>query len=406
MPMNYKGSHLYFGKYKVETLAKKFGTPTYIYDLDLIAQNIQKHISAFHGNVGIHYAMKANANPQILRLMKKKKIGIDAVSGGELLWALKHDFVAQDIIYSGVGKSSEEIELALRKNIKLINVESPAELIRIALIAKRLKKKARIGIRYNPDVSVDTHPYITTGFRENKFGMDKSFLPELKNLLTKNKKHILLEAISLHIGSQLKNLSPLSEAILKTKPVYKEFQEFGLKYFDIGGGIAIDYHDDTESPPSFVEYGQMAQTLLKDLNCKILCEPGRALVGGAGALLAKVEYIKSTPFKNFAIVNTGMHHLIRPSLYQAHHRVLAANRHQGETLTYDVVGPICESSDFIAKSRIISKLEADDVVAICEAGAYGFTMASFYNLHRLPKEITLYKGRATETKPMLIKDLL
>lgn len=405
MSLVYKGSQLYFGGHDVQALAKKFGTPIYVYDLDLIAQNIKQHVSAFNGNVDIHYAMKANSNADVLKLMKKQKIGIDAVSGGELSWSLKCGFKPQDIIYSGVGKSKEEIALALKKNIKMINVESLAELNRVVLVAKKLKKKAKIGFRYNPDVSVDTHPYITTGFRDNKFGMDSSFLSGLRDVLQKNKKHLVLHGISLHIGSQLKDFSPLSEAILKTKPIYKDFQQFGLKYFDVGGGAAIDYHDDTQAPQTLAEYGRLSQALLSDLDCRILCEPGRVLVGEAGVLIAEVEYIKSTPYKNFVIINTGMHHLIRPSLYEAYHRVLPAYRRGGETITYDIVGPICESSDFIAKNRPLWRLEAADIVAIGESGAYGFTMASFYNLHKLPKEVVLQKKKATLTKASIIKDL-
>lgn len=396
----YKKDHLYLNKLPLEKLAKAYGTPIYIYDLDGMLQRLHEFRSAFQEQIHIHYALKANSNPLVLKAFKKEKIGIDTVSGGEIGLALKAGFKPADIIFSGVGKSSEEIEIALRKNISQINVEGPQELERIAKIAKKLKRISRVAFRMNPDVSPQTHPYITTGFRENKFGMDMSFLPDLKEILKKYSKHLSLQGLTLHIGSQLLEFKSIQDAIEKTIPIYKEFQADGhdMKTFDIGGGIGIPY--DGGIAPDLAEYGKIVLNLLKPLGCQILSEPGRILVGPFGVLLTEVEYIKRSPARNFAIVNTGMHHLIRPALYQAQHRIWPlTRRHEELKYAYDVVGPICESSDFVGKNIELHGLVQGDRLAILDTGAYGYSMASFYNAHKLPKEIVISKGKAV-TSPV------
>ncbi len=391
--LTYKKHALYFAGLSLKTLAQKYGTPVYIYDLKMIAAQATRHLEAFSGDVDLHYAMKANSHLAVLRTLRKSGVGADVVSGGEIRRALTAGFQPSEIIFSGVGKSEDEIVLALRKRIKLINVESTEELKRIATVAKRMRLHAQIGIRYNPDVNVDTHPYITTGFRENKFGMDASFLPEIGQIMKKNKKALNLTGISLHIGSQIKEFSALDEAIQKTIPIYQSFQRDGhaMKYFDIGGGVAINYFDEPGEPQSLEQYGQLTEKLLRPLGCRILCEPGRILVGAAGVLLTQVEYVKLAPYRKFAIVNTGMHHLIRPALYGASHRILPVKRPAPGSVenAYDVVGPICESADFLGKNVMLPEVKSGDLLAIGETGAYGFTMANHYNLQKYPKEVAL-----------------
>lgn len=384
----YKNGKLYFGGRAIESLAKRHGTPLYIYDLSRVRERVREHFGAFK-KISIHYAIKANHNKDVLGVLRKEGAGLDVVSGGELKYGLGQKFKPAQIIFSGVAKTEPELELAIKKAIKLINVESPSELRRIAILARKLKKKVAVGIRFNPDVNAETHPYITTGFRENKFGMDDGFISELREILKKNQKQIELKAISLHIGSQLRQLDSLKEAISRTVPVYQEFKkEFPLSMFDVGGGLAIDYHDGKPPQAGLKEYGAMVESLLSGLNCEILCEPGRILVGDAGCLVTRVQYIKTTRHKTFVIVDTGMHHLMRPTLYQAYHRILPVKQREGK-MKCDVVGPICESSDFLARDRELSKVEEGDLLVIGETGAYGYTMASHYNMHPFPKCVTL-----------------
>lgn len=399
--LQYKNSNLLLRRQKLESIAKKIGTPCYVYDLDGISEAVTEHIQVFDGKADIHYAVKANSHPLILKRMKQLGIGADVVSGGELLWALKCGFKPQDIIYSGVAKSKEELTLALKKKIKLINVESVGELERIFQIAKKLKLKARVGVRFNPDVNAETHPYITTGFRENKFGLDGDMLEDFVRLAKKQSQWVDVAGISLHIGSQLKDLSALREAIQKAIPVYKSLKSHGLSmdYFDVGGGVAIEYFEGGERPQTLKDYGTMVREVLKDLQVKILCEPGRILVGPYGVLLTEVEYLKKTKWREFVIVNTGMHHLIRPALYEAYHRILPLKLdHAREKKTYDIVGPICESSDFLAKERTLQEVKQGEFLAICEAGAYGYSMASVYNLHAPPHEVVIDKNKIHSKK--------
>ena len=399
MAFTYRDGRLWAGSETNGTdlldLAKKYDRPVYVYDLGDIVNRIRRLRDSFGSlPVSIHYAVKANANPEILRAMAKEGIGVDTVSGGEIQAALENGFTAQSVIFSGVGKTKAEIELAIQSDIKQINVESPQELERIAEIARRLGRKPSVAFRMNPDVNPQTHPYITTGFRENKFGMDVSFLPELKSIVRKKADFLRLRGVTLHIGSQLLELSSLRDAISKTAAVYKELQAegFNVDRFDIGGGLGINYGTDNNEDDfqRINEYGKMVRDLLGELNCEVIAEPGRILVARSGILIGEVQYIKKTQFKTFAILNTGMHHLLRPALYQAKHRVLPLiNPPKVQLQKYDVVGPICESSDFLAKDVELPQLNAGDYLAMADAGAYGFSMASFYNRHALPQEVVL-----------------
>lgn len=408
----FRDNGLYLGGVSLTTIAKKHGSPAYVYDVDGMVERLRELKEAFQGKAEIHYATKANACPEILKAFKKEKIGVDTVSWGEAQAAVEAGFSHKDIIFSGVAKSEDELTKAIKYQIKQINVESPQELERIGQIAKKLKKKASVAFRMNPNVNPSTHPYITTGFRENKFGMDTSFMPELRGILTKYKKFIELKGLTLHIGSQLLELNSLKDAIQKTIPIYLDFKNSGypLETFDIGGGVGIPY--DGKDSVDLKEYGKMVLELLRPLNCRILTEPGRVLVGPYAVLLTEIQYIKRTPFKNFAIVNSGMNHLIRPSLYEAVHRIFPVNyehnnQQEENSELYDVVGPICESSDFLGKDRYLPKLKQGDVLAVLDAGAYGYSMASFYNHHKLPREIVISKKQVKVLKkPSIPKNLL
>lgn len=366
----------------------------YLYDLEDFSHRAHFYKSCFRKEDTVHFAMKSNSHPRYLKAAKEAGLGVDLVSGGELQKALEAGFERDQLIFSGVGKSEKDLTLALDEPISQINVESPMELSRIANLAKKMNKKARVAFRYNPNVSADTHPYIRTGFRENKFGMDESFLPELTSILEQNESSLQLVGMTLHIGSQILSVDSLVEAVEKTIPVYKYFKDLGcpLETFDIGGGLGIDYENDaTEEEFQRVKaFADRVIPLLEPLGCRILCEPGRFLSARSGMLLTQVEYIKQTPYKNFVIVNTGMHHLLRPSLYKAYHRILPLRSHEGAPQQVcDVVGPVCESSDVLGYDRNLPKLESGDWLVILDAGAYGAVMSSSYNSFPAPEEVFL-----------------
>ena len=379
------------------------GTPAYVYDIDAA----QARLSRMRASLGdlrasIHYAVKANPCPAVIRAMLEGGAGADVVSGGEVQQALDAGVPASAVIFSGVGKTVAEIRFALDAGVKQINVESPSELRRVAEIAKAMGKTADVAFRMNPDVNPVTHPYITTGFRENKFGMDESFLPDLLDIVRSSGPALRLRGLTLHIGSQLLEIDVLREAIQKTKSVFLSLIAGGhaLDRFDVGGGVGIDYSTGQEEPELALmdAYGAMVVAELRDLGCEILFEPGRCLVGRAGLLVGEVQYVKRAPAKTFAIVDTGMHHLLRPALYQARHRVLPLEAREGINVEpYDVVGPICESSDFLARDVQLPTVREGDWLALADAGAYGRSMASQYNAHRFPAEIAISKGAASRS---------
>ena len=388
--LQYHSNELYFGG---KSLVNFKDTPQYVYDLDGIRKRLAIFRSALASNSKIHYAIKANSNLEVLSLFQKEGTGIDVVSGGEIQRAISAGFFPNQIIFSGVAKTVSEIELAIDLGISQINVESPQELERIGKIANYRKKKTSVAFRINPDVDPHTHPYITTGFRENKFGMEEKMIPGLLKLVQANP-YLELKGLTMHIGSQIKDLQPFSEAIDKMQALFLSIrsQGFSIESLDIGGGLGINY----ENPMSYTDtelliqnYGKMLQKI-KIPNCQILCEPGRILVANFGVLLAEIQYVKETSHKNFLILNTGMHHLIRPTLYQAYHHVLPLKLDpKRKEKTYDLVGPICESSDVLAKNRKLQESFSGELLAIADVGAYGFTMSSRYNEHELAKEICI-----------------
>lgn len=413
MAFFYREGHLHIGteggksQAVRELLPKAWTKPIYLYDLDDIElryQALSKSLAPIRHS--IHYAMKANSHERILKHLAQLGAGVDTVSGGEVRRALAAGLKPGQIIFSGVGKTRQEIELAVSAGIKQINVESPQELERIAEISRSLGRCADIAFRFNPDVNPNTHPYITTGFRENKFGMDQTFLPELVAILHRHPNELRLRGLTLHIGSLLFDLEVMREAIIKTLSVHRNLlsQGFALDRLDIGGGLGIHYETaDTGRELKLIrDYGAMVCHLITNLKqelspsdatrLEVLTEPGRILVGRSGVLISEVQYIKrsmnpATPDKLFAIVDTGMHHLLRPALYQAKHRVLALRENQGPRRTFNVVGPICESSDVLGKDLQLPELNQGDLIAIADTGAYGFAMASEYNSHDLPQEL-------------------
>lgn len=371
--------------------------PVYVYDLDGINARVEHFKSVLPENTDIHYALKANDNEHVLKEMRAQGLGLDVVSGGELKLGLECGFKATQIVFSGVGKTKGELELAINEGVRQINVESVQELERIAMLASKLGKKANVAFRMNPDVDAKTHPYITTGFRENKFGMDFLEINNLLEILEKNDS-LNLMGMTMHIGSQLRDIGPMEDATKRLLSLWDDViaKGYKLETLDLGGGLGIDYKDTAESDDeNIVLYGKMLKDLLKDFKGRIILEPGRILVARFGVIVTQIQYIKENEFKNFAIVDTGMHHLMRPCLYQAYHRIVAIkeNKSGGEEKLYDIVGPICESSDTLGKDRLMTHLRQDDFLAVCDAGAYGHVMANNYNAHGLPCEMVYSKGQ-------------
>lgn len=408
MSLSYKNGSLSIGiksPIAIETITSHFQDAFYVYDLDLIKQRFFDLHSQLKVNYSqIHYAVKANFTPALLEFIASLGVGADVVSSGELKLALSCGFKPQDIIYSGVSKSKTDLEFAVQQKIGQINVESLEELKRLGEITATVKSTCSIGLRLNPNVNAETHPYIATGFRDNKFGIELDSLGEAKKILTEHP-HITLRSLALHIGSQLIDFSALDEAIDKT---LSKAASLGVTFdvLDIGGGIGIFYERDFFADDQILETYSSVIRKYSDRGSTIHIEPGRFVVARAGSLLGRIEYIKKTPYKNFALLNTGMHHLIRPALYGAQHRVFEiAPSTSAKAELYDVVGPICESSDFLAKSVKLTNPQSNDWLAIADAGAYGVAMASHYNLQPWPHTVFIENGEWTIQKRQLKKIL-
>ncbi|MFV0481700.1 MAG: diaminopimelate decarboxylase [Campylobacteraceae bacterium] len=375
-----------------KALAKKYETPLYVYDFDHITSQFNALKEAFKARKSlICYAVKANSNLSVLKHLKELGAGCDCVSIGEVKRALLVGIPKYKIIFSGVGKKDSEIEEALKEDILMLNIESEAELLRIEEIAKSLHVKARISIRVNPNVNPKTHPYISTGLKENKFGVD---IESAKRLYIHTKHSEFLEPIGIHchIGSQITDIAPYKEATKITANLLKHLKalDIDLKFFDVGGGIGICYSDETPIKPY-----DFAQAVLENLNATdvtIVCEPGRYIVGNSGYLLTSVLYEKENEGKRFVIVDAAMNDLIRPSLYDAHHEIEAIDKNSEKT-SADVVGPICESGDFLGKEVMLPKLEHNDLLVVKSAGAYGFSMSSNYNTRERAAEVALQDGK-------------
>lgn len=386
------------GCVNLASLTAADGGPFYVYDLDGLLARFKALREAFARPVSIHFAVKANNHPEILRALARAGAGADVVSEGEIRHSLECGFPGDKIVFSGVGKTKKEIRFALKAGVKQINVESVPELIRVADIARELKVKAPVALRMNPDVDANTHPYIRTGFRENKFGLDFAEMDALLGVLHNNSSVLELRGLTLHIGSQIREIAPFREAIEKTLRLHDVLTQkgFQLKTFDIGGGLGIDYHsaDIAADLKLLQDYAATVNELTQGRDFEVLCEPGRFLVARFGALIGQVQYIKETPYKTFAILDTGMHHLMRPALYEAYHRILPLSQSTGDERLFDVVGPICESADVIGHERLLpAGLKEGDFLAIMDAGAYGAVMASTYNMRELPRQIVVSQGK-------------
>ena len=370
----------------VENIVKKFSTPAYIYSKKIILDNYIDFENQFNDiDHLICFAVKSNPNIAILNLLAKNGAGFDIVSGGELRRVLAAKGDPQKVVFSGVGKSKEDIELAIKHNILTFNVESEAELFRIQGIAKKLSKLVSISIRVNPDVDPKTHPYISTGLKDNKFGVDEQNAISMYKIANKLDS-IKIKGIDFHIGSQITELQPFKDSIKKILLLVDHLNSIGIsiEHIDIGGGIGIKYSD--EVPPTFSDYANTVKNTLKGRDLKIIFEPGRALIGNAGILLTEVEYIKHSSEKNFIIINAAMNDLMRPSLYGAFHEIMNLSPNDSEKKYYDIVGPVCETGDFLGKDRFISALEGN-ILAILDTGAYGMSMSSNYNSRPKSSEI-------------------
>ncbi|MCL5975228.1 MAG: diaminopimelate decarboxylase [Gammaproteobacteria bacterium] len=382
-----KDGELYAEQQSLTELAAQFGTPTYVYSRAALEQHWKAFDDAFSAYPHlVCYAVKANSNLAVLNVLARLGSGFDIVSAGELARVIAAGGQAEKIVFSGVGKTVEEIGYALKTGIRCFNVESVPELQRISDVAVSLGKTAPISIRVNPDVDAQTHPYISTGLKENKFGIaidDALSVYQQANALP----NLQVIGVDCHIGSQLTSVSPFVDALERVLALIDALAEQGIiiKHLDIGGGLGICYRD--EKPPTPAEYAKAMQSQLKDRELEIMLEPGRAIAGNAGVLLTKVEYIKATEAKNFAIVDAAMNDLLRPALYQSWMAIEAVKPRQDETeQDFDIVGPVCETGDFLGKDRQLA-IQSGDLLAIRSAGAYGFTMSSNYNSRPRAAEI-------------------
>lgn len=376
-----------------KALAQQYGTPLYVYDLDAMSAQFEALKEAFRGRKSIlAYAVKANSNLSVVKHFAQLGSGADCVSIGEVRRALMAGVPRYRIIFSGVGKQDEEIREAIEEDILYINVESEAELGRVEMIAQQLGKTARISIRVNPNIDPKTHPYISTGLHDNKFGVEIDAAKRMY-IHAKNSSHLDPVGIHFHIGSQLTELEPIYEAAVIVADLLRSLHaiDIEIKFFDIGGGLGVRYKDETTIAP--YDYAQAVLAALKGLDVTVICEPGRFLTANAGYFLTRVLYEKRNGEKRFVVVDGAMNDLIRPSLYKAYHRIEALEK-SGDESAADVVGPVCESGDFLAKNYPLPALEHNDLLVVHSAGAYGFGMGSNYNTRGRSAEVALGGGKA------------
>lgn len=386
---------LYCEELAVADLAKKFGTPCYLYSQQTILSHYHKIKQAFAEiDPLICYSVKANSNLSILKLLAREGTGLDIVSQGELVRGQTVGVDPKKIVYAGVGKTEKEIATAIKAGILMFNVESEPEARLINQVAARLKKIAKVAFRINPDVDAKTHHYITTGKKENKFGLS---IPLAMDLFRKTKRmqHLKPVGVHMHIGSQITTVTPYLQAIERMGKVISDLrgQGFAIEYFNIGGGLGIIYNE--EKPQTADAFARAVIPLIKPLGCQLILEPGRFIMGNAGILVTEVQYVKQGHLKAFAIVDAGMNDLIRPSLYSAYHHIMAVKQKRTNTKALtDVVGPICESGDFLGKDRHLPQLKTGDLLAVRSSGAYGMVMASNYNSRPRPVEVLVNGKRA------------
>lgn len=391
-PFHYQGKELYVESVPITKIVREVGSPSYIYSYQAMQEHYQSYVEAFKDfSPLICYSMKSNSNLAILSGFVKQGSGVDIVSQGELFRALKAGADPQKIVFSGVGKTAEEMKYAIQKKILMFNVESEAELEVLNDVASKLKKKAPVALRVNPDIDPKTHPYITTGMKKSKFGIQYERAFEVYQRASQMK-GIELIGIDCHIGSQLTQVDPFVAALERVLDLVDRLADQGvsLKYIDLGGGLGIKYQN--ERPPSPKKYAQALKKLFKGRNLSLILEPGRSLIGNAGVLCTQVLYPKDRDNKHFLIVDAAMNDLIRPAFYESYHEILPVIKKSGPKRKYDVVGPICETGDFLAQDRLLPRFQSKDLMAVMSAGAYGFTMASQYNSRPRVCEI-LVKGK-------------
>ena len=405
---HYVKDELYCEEVPISIIAEEVGTPFYLYS----HATLQRHFRAFDGAFSrtkhlTCFSMKSNSNMTILRLFAQQGGGMDIVSGGELFRALRAGVEPAKIVYSGVGKNVSELEYALRSDILMFNTESAQEVLLLNDVAERVGKKARMAIRVNPDVDPNTHPYISTGLKENKFGIDISDAFEQYSIAA-GLRGLEVTGVSCHIGSQLTQVRPFVDALRKLKKLIEGLGEAGISidYLDLGGGLGITY--EREDPPDPQEYAGAVQAELGTSDLTIILEPGRVIVGNAGVLLSKVLYTKSTKAKRFFVVDAAMNDLMRPSLYNSYHGIQPVKLLDREKVKADIVGPICESGDFLAKGREMAEFEPGELMAFMSSGAYGFSMSSTYNSRPRVCEVMVkgdlfYTIRARETFEDLVR---
>ncbi|WP_297454465.1 diaminopimelate decarboxylase [Persephonella sp.] len=404
----YKGNQLFCEDIPVKDIAFEYGTPVYIYSKKAIEDKINQYKEAFTGYpTQICYAAKANSNLSILKIFNKHGLGLDIVSGGELYRGLKAGFPAEKIVYAGVGKTDNELIQAIEAGILSFNVESLMELDVLNELAGKLGKKANVSIRINPDVDPKTHPYISTGMKKSKFGID---MEDAEEAFLKADKlpNLNLVGIHCHIGSQIMDVSPYKEAVEKTVELVLKLQKKGikLKHIDIGGGLGIKYKPE-DNPPHPKQLADIVIPVVKETGLKLLIEPGRSLIGEAGILVSRVLFLKDKGDKHFIIIDAGMNDLLRPAMYNAYHHIVSVKKKK-EKVVADIVGPICETGDFFALDREIDNVQRGNFIAVMSAGAYGFSMASNYNTRPRAAEVLVdgnktYLIRERETYDYIIQ---
>lgn len=383
---NYRDNRLFAEDVAIEDIIKAHGSPCYVYS----RATFERHWQAFDDALAAHdhlvcFAVKANSNLAVLNVLAKMGSGFDIVSGGELERVLAAGGEASKIVFSGVGKTATEMRRALEVGIRCFNVESEAELVLLNNVAGELGVKAPISIRVNPDVDAKTHPYISTGLKENKFGIDISLAPEVYETASKMA-NLKIEGVDCHIGSQLTEIRPFMDALDRVLNLIDLLSNINIPihHLDLGGGLGIQYRD--ENPPLPAEYAKALSAKLEGRGLQVLIEPGRAIAGNAGILITQVEFMKSNDEKHFAIVDAAMNDLMRPALYSAWQDIIPVNKKEGHSQCFDIVGPICETGDFLGKDRELV-IDAGDLLAVRSSGAYGFTMSSNYNTRPRVAEI-------------------
>ncbi len=409
MTFKYVDNELYAENVKVSEIVNEVGTPVYVYSKKHFIDQFTKFHRAFKRDHIICFAIKANSNLAVIKTFADLGAGADIVSKGELFRALKAGIEPSKIVFSGVAKTKEEIEYALDSGILMLNVESEDELLNINAVAKEKGKKAPISFRVNPDVDPKTHPYISTGLKKNKFGVPYEEALDLY-LKAKELDGIEIVGVQFHIGSQLLDTTPIYDASVRIAKLIKELNSRGIdiSVVDVGGGVGIVYNDKEDKEPSIEKYAEQIEKAFNGFDLKLVFEPGRFLVGNGGILVSKVVYHKSNGSKNFMIVDAGMNDLLRPSLYNAYHKIEPLFKKGNKTIKCDIVGPICETGDFFARDYEIEDVENGDCIVVFSAGAYGFTMSSNYNSRPRPAEV-LVDGdefrvvRARETLEDLIR---